>query len=253
LSEVIKTQKLAARVRVKHTVPMAHALPELQSTPGMPSLPADDPAVVTLVDPSGQLVETPPAAEQAPPPAAPATVIPREVLDDAFRRGFADGLATAERRAADLAAERIAAIEGERQQFLDALQRQLDALTERTEREALRLALAVAGVVVRREIALDPDTVLRRVREALRRVVGAESITLRVHPEDEALVRGQRTSLLGAADSLRELLVETDDSVERGGCIIESRAGNIDARITTALAQIERALSAPHGDGGRAA
>jgi flagellar assembly protein FliH len=44
------------------------------------------------------------------------------------------------------------------------------------------------------------------------------------------------------ADSVKEIVIEADGKVERGGCIIESELGNIDARISTQFALIEEAL-----------
>jgi Flagellar biosynthesis/type III secretory pathway protein len=44
------------------------------------------------------------------------------------------------------------------------------------------------------------------------------------------------------ADSVREIVIESDNKVERGGCIIESDLGNIDARLSTQFELIEEAL-----------
>jgi flagellar assembly protein FliH len=84
--------------------------------------------------------------------------------------------------------------------------------------------------------------VIRQVRDALRRVVGVESVILRVHPDDEPAVREHRQPLLTGVDSLREFVVEADEKIERGGCIIESPSGTIDARLSTQLRQVETAV-----------
>jgi flagellar biosynthesis/type III secretory pathway protein FliH len=110
------------------------------------------------------------------------------------------------------------------------------------EREAYRFAVAVAERIVKREITLDESVVMRQMREAIRRIVGVEAITVRVHPEDEALVRSHRSAMLSSSDSVREIVIEGDETVERGGCILESATGNVDARIGSQLRQIETAL-----------
>jgi flagellar assembly protein FliH len=96
----------------------------------------------------------------------------------------------------------------------------------------------------KREISLDGEAVVRQVREALRRIVGVETIKLRIHPDDEVLIRSHRTTLMASSDALREVVIEPDTAIERGGCIIESTSGNVDARIATQLRQIENALYA---------
>jgi flagellar assembly protein FliH len=64
-------------------------------------------------------------------------------------------------------------------------------------------------------------------------------VKLRINPMDEELVREQRSALLVGSDFIREVMIEADENVERGGCVIESSAGNVDARISTQLKQIE--------------
>jgi flagellar assembly protein FliH len=113
---------------------------------------------------------------------------------------------------------------------------------ERLERDLFRFALAVAERIVRREVMMDDATILRQVKDAIRRVVGVESIRLRIHPQDEAVVRQHRPGIIASVDSLRDVVVEPDAAVEPGGCIIDSSSGNVDARISTQLQQIETAL-----------
>ena len=110
------------------------------------------------------------------------------------------------------------------------------------EQDAYRFALAVAERIVKREITLDESVVMRQIRDAIHRIIGVETITVRVHPDDEALVRSHRPALLSSSDSVREIMIEGDDTVERGGCILESATGNVDARIGSQLRQIESAL-----------
>ena len=66
--------------------------------------------------------------------------------------------------------------------------KQLRQLGENLERDAYQFALAVAARIIKREVTLDNDTILRQIKGAIRRVVGVETIKLRVHPADEELL-----------------------------------------------------------------
>jgi flagellar assembly protein FliH len=165
-----------------------------------------------------------------------------ERLREEFERGRVQGLT----EAAAAIGERDEAERSVSARRLDTL---LDAMAKETaqfaadlERDAYRFAVAVAERIVKREITLDESVVMRQMREAIRRIVGVEIITVRVHPEDEALVRSHRSALLSSSDSVREIVIEGDESIERGGCILESATGNVDARIGSQLRQIETAL-----------
>lgn len=165
-----------------------------------------------------------------------------ERMSQAFERGRAEGREAAEAEFKQVLAdcrlqtdERIGAL-------LGAMGEQLRLFGETLERDAYQFALAVAARIIKREVALDNDTIVRQIKGAIRRVVGVETIRLRVHPEDEELVREHRAMFLSSAGSIRDLVIEVDDSLEPGGCIIESTAGNVDARISTQLSQVATAL-----------
>lgn len=126
--------------------------------------------------------------------------------------------------------------------LMEGIAQQVRAFTASLEHDAYTFALAVAERIVKREIQLDDEIVVRQVREALRRIVGVESIKVRVHPDDEALIRSHRAALLALTDTTRDVVIEADHTIERGGCILESASGNVDARIATQLRQVEHAL-----------
>ena len=126
--------------------------------------------------------------------------------------------------------------------LMEGIAQQVRAFTASLEHDAYAFALAVAERIVKREILLDDEIVVRQVREALRRIVGVESIKVRVHPDDEVLVRSHRAALLALTDATRDVVIEPDNTIERGGCILESASGNVDARIATQLRQVEHAL-----------
>jgi flagellar assembly protein FliH len=163
------------------------------------------------------------------------------VREAEYRRGYDDARQ-----------ELIARVEKDLQALRDLLGSvggQLAALRQRMEEDGFRLAIAVAERIVRREVALDDAAVIGQVKEAIGRLVGVEAITLRVNPADEELVRSQRQELQARADGVQEMVIEGDEKVERGGCIIESIAGNVDARRATVIAQIEAALFGQPGGG----
>lgn len=133
--------------------------------------------------------------------------------------------------------------------FLASLEEEFHRLKERFEENVIKCALAVAERIVKREITRDQEFVLTQVREALKRVVGVSRIQLRVHPSDEVLLQIRRAGLMEASDTLREIAIEADETIEPGGCIIESESGSVDAQLSTQLKQIEEALLANNRGG----
>jgi flagellar assembly protein FliH len=227
LSEVVHIRRIP-RSRVKLVrVRTSHALPESQQIPAGEEF-------SPFYQPSPAEVHEPVAVASA--------VDHGEGLTRAYTSGLEEGQRLAETEFRETL-ERLRAEEDTRiTGILTSISTQLAALQKTLERDAYLFALAVAERIIKREITLSDDTVILQIKEALQRIVGVDSIKLRVHPSDEGIVRSHRTAFLSALENVRDLIIETDDGIERGGCIIESASGNVDARIATQLRQIESAL-----------
>jgi len=144
------------------------------------------------------------------------------VLADAQQQGYASGLAEWNKI--------VAAAREARETYLE---QNKDAL--------VRLAVRIAEKLIGEELRTNPDTILNIIHEALRALRRERSLFLQVHPDDEAYVR----SRIGSLESTRrrgEIEVSGSAAVRRGGCIVESDLGVIDARLETQLKTIEEAL-----------
>lgn len=163
-------------------------------------------------------------------------------LQAEFKAGFDEGRRHTER---NLRAELASQLQEERKRitsFAQAIETSVAELRSAVERDTVKLAIAIAERIVKREIERDAETVVRQIQEAVRRLVGVEKVKIRVHPKDEELVRSLRSSLIASSDAVRELAIEVDESIASGGCILESDSGNVDASISTQFERIETAL-----------
>ena len=117
-------------------------------------------------------------------------------------------------------------------------------LRERYERELLEVALGVARKVVQRELAERPEIWLGMIRGAVRRAVDRERIVVRVPARLHAFLRTGVPELRAALEDVKDLELIEDPALPEGGCVIESRFGEIDIGVETQLARAERALVA---------
>ena len=112
-------------------------------------------------------------------------------------------------------------------------------LREQAEAGLIRLAVAIARRVVRRELTVDPDAITGLVKAALEQLAAHEGVRVRVHPEHEGTVRACLAGAGGAAD----IEVIGDQALERGSAVFETARGTLDASAETQLAEIERGLT----------
>lgn len=114
-------------------------------------------------------------------------------------------------------------------------------LQESLAKEAAQLALAIAGVVVDGEISTKPERVIKIALRALRESVVGENVVLLCNDKDtsqlESALSEFRKLAGGAAIS-----IEADDSIARGGCIVRTEFGEVDASIERLLRNIAERL-----------
>ena len=162
-----------------------------------------------------------------------------EIEKEAYEKGFSEG-----QKAGGEVGERMA--ESLLKQYsasLDALNKLRKELFSTSEREVIRLSLEIARKIIKHEVAIDEELILTLVKVALARVADQALITVRVNPKDYHFIERHHAAGLGATDgrSLSESVKLVEDPlIARGGCIIETDSGTIDARIEEQLREIER-------------
>lgn len=171
-----------------------------------------------------------------------ATMDMEQRLRDEFKAGFDEGRRFAEKQLRDSFAVQLQETQDAIRVLTENMQREYDQLYASAERNVVKLALAVAERIVKRQVLMDNEFVIRQICEGAKRVIGVERIRIRVNPADEEYVRQHRAQVLMNADSVRDLVIESDETIERGSCVIESDAGNVDTLIATQLERIEAAL-----------
>lgn len=126
--------------------------------------------------------------------------------------------------------------------LLTQFQQGLDSVEQALARRLAGIAMQMARQVVRQELQTNAALVVDVTQEALAEVLlSARHITVKVHPTDFALVEP------GCADAFeaRGARLIADAHIERGGCLVESDLGVVDARLSTRWAGAVAAMGTP--------
>jgi flagellar assembly protein FliH len=170
-----------------------------------------------------------PRSEPAPEPQRVAVI-----EQDAFAKGYAQG----ERAGLEVAATRAQAMLrrlGETIQELTALRAEM---IQRSERQVVQLAMAIAERMIHREISLDRGLLFAMARVALEHLGEHASATIRLHPDDFAAV-----STMPAADwGNEQVQVVPDSLVSRGGCRVQSDFGFMDVDVASQFRELSKTL-----------
>ncbi len=154
-----------------------------------------------------------------------------QIIDEARDRGHAEGFAAGR---ADALAQLAPAADAMAEALVEA-QRQTDVFVEDAERAAVELALALAGKIVGAAVEVQPELVLEVVAGALRRTTVRDQLVLELNPEDFDLVRDAAEAVAGRIGGVRRMDIVAERRVGRGGCVIRTGEGEIDARVDQQL------------------
>jgi flagellar assembly protein FliH len=113
-----------------------------------------------------------------------------------------------------------------------------DAL-RRAEADVVHLSIEIARRVLHRELSVDPAALGALVRAALEKLANQRVCRVRVHADQEELVRATLAQLGRGS----EIDVISDGTQERGSAIFETESSSLDASIDTQLREIERGLA----------
>lgn len=171
-----------------------------------------------------------PAMRDLPSPSA-------ERLQAIEREAFAKGFARGERAGEAAAAERNDALQRRLVATVDDIASLRSGLMRRAERELVRLAVAMAERILRREINVDRDLLVVMARVAIDRLGEHAVATVHLNPDDHELVIAQRDAGSGKAIEL-----VADPHVPRGGCVVRSNFGTIDVGIDAQMRELAREL-----------
>jgi len=165
------------------------------------------------------------AAEQA-------TVIQHDAYREGRDQGYRDGQANARAELVEALAlvQRVAA---------DAKSIR-DRVLMHAEREIIELVIGATRTVLGEQVRLDSSLVLDTVERALSRAGSLNVVRIRVNPADHEVVATGLMSRIG--DTAAAWAVTADGAISVGGCIIDTAAGEIDARLDAQLGEVARAL-----------
>lgn len=178
------------------------------------------------------------SASTTPSVSAPTTLDQPSHLGALEREAFAKGYAQGERAGHEAGAKRAEATLRRLTLTLEELSRLRKSVIRETEQQMVQLALTLARRVVKREVTLDPDLVGAMAHVALDRLGQDSPATIRLNPDDYAAVVASRGE--GWAGS--HVTVVADAAIARGGCLVESDFGMVDASVDAQIDELSRAL-----------
>jgi len=189
-------------------------------------------------------LEAPPSLQEVEDPVAAAQAEAERIREEARAAGHAEGMLAAQqqteaalRPALQALSEAVAQVEAIR-----------DEASAAVERDAIELAVQLAEKIVAGAIEVEPERVVNVVRGALRRLVERRRVTILVNPEDLELIREATNGFITGLGGIEHCEVQAERRVLRGGAIVRTEEGQIDATVETQLARARELIALELGE-----
>ncbi len=119
--------------------------------------------------------------------------------------------------------------------------KRIDIINE-SEKLIIELVLNLTKKVIRTISENEKTVIVDTVIKALSKIKNRTDVYLRVNFDDVELTTNHMKTFLSKFEKVKSIQIIEDSQVDRGGCIVETDYGSIDARITTQLREIEDKL-----------
>lgn len=115
-------------------------------------------------------------------------------------------------------------------------------ILEQSEAQVIDLVLSIATRVVKTISESQKEVVIQNVKSALARIKSRSDIIIRVNVQDLALTTSKMKEFQESLEKAKTITIVEDATIEKGGCIVETDFGHIDARIGSQLREIEEKI-----------
>jgi len=167
----------------------------------------------------------------------------RLAAEEELRASYERGRRDAEQALSEQMLQQRAEVHELMRGALNSLRQAVPQIVRDTENAMIALSLSVAQKLVA-GLPISAAMIETVVRDALAQIEGTAQFTVRLHPADLDLLQKSDSPLLGAGDGSQEFRFLASPEVTRGGCLVQTQFGTVDARRETKYDLLQRMLTA---------
>ncbi len=160
--------------------------------------------------------------------------IKSEASEKGYTQGREEGLKSGE--------EEINRIIERMRKMLEAIMNRREEILRETEQQIVELVILMTRKVVKIISETQKTTVVSNVLAALKKVKTRGNVVLHVNTEDLKITSANTNEFIKRIENIQGITVMEDSTVEKGGCIVETDFGAIDARIASQLSELENKI-----------
>jgi flagellar assembly protein FliH len=157
---------------------------------------------------------------------------------EAYQVGFSQGVEAARQEIHQQFASVLASF----QQGIEEITSLRPEMRRLAEEDIITLACQLAKKILHHEAMINRNVLMETLQHALAYLVDREHVVVYVNPADLEQAQALHTDLPQTLGTIRHMTIEADATIGRGGCVVESAFGEIDARMEAQIGELEHRL-----------
>jgi flagellar assembly protein FliH len=117
------------------------------------------------------------------------------------------------------------------------------SILDNAEQQIVQLSMAIAERVIHLEVTTNREVIRGVLKEAIKNISDRENMKIRVHPQDLHYMLEIKSDFLHGFDGVKNIVFEEDEAILRGGAIIETLCGEVDARLDQQYNEIKTLMT----------
>jgi len=127
-------------------------------------------------------------------------------------------------------------------EHIEKLDSEIKKVRKEMENAIVPLALTAVKKILGKELEIKPEAIVDVVATALKTVLHHRRVTIYVNSQDLDYVEEQKPRLKSLFEQLESLSIMSRADIQQGGCVIETEAGIINAKLENQLMSLEAAF-----------
>lgn len=161
-----------------------------------------------------------------------------EIRSSAYRKGYDEGRESGYNDG-QTEQERLV---GRIHRIIESVMNRREEILKETEQQIVDLVILMTRKIVKIISENQKGVVLSNVLAALKKVKARSSVIIHVNLEDVKLTSEHTNEFIKRVEAVQDITVIEDSAVDKGGCIVETDFGAVDARIASQLGELENKI-----------
>ncbi|MDD5529863.1 MAG: FliH/SctL family protein [bacterium] len=156
-----------------------------------------------------------------------------------YEEGFKDGIIKGTEKGLTMAKNELQNTKEKLEFLVHSFLEEKEKLLKSSEITVFKLVKEIAKKVIEIEISENSKVIVDTVSDAIKRIREEERVIIKVNPVDFDIIKSKESEWLASLPYVSKFQIIADENISRGGCLIETSVGKIDATIESKLKKLE--------------